>query len=360
MRYVYAIIATPTPVRFEVTGVDPGGAVTAVCHHGLGAVVSPTKCVDFRGVTRQQALPALVAHQRVVETVMERFSVLPAKFGTVLPTARRVRDLLDQGYPALRSALDTVAGTAQFEVVVTWDLAAVFREIAAEADIAAARADARRRPPEEAAAASVAVGQMVKASLERRRAALLAQLVPRLREGARDYAINPTLDDHIVANLALLLDRAGLATLDHRLAALDQQFNKQLHFRCVGPLPPYSFATVEIWAPQFTVIDAARRRLGLEEASTVQDISRTYRRLAAQVHPDVNPNGEAAQTGMAELTESFRLLSALARAQLGGRPGDAASVCRFDEPSVTASLLVSVVRSRIDEEAVHAIGDAAS
>ena len=69
------------------------------------------------------------------------------------------------------------------------------------------------------------------------------------------------MDDRMVANLALLLPKPASDALDRRLAELDEEFGSRLNFRCVGPLPPYSFATVEVNPPSFEAIDRARRGL---------------------------------------------------------------------------------------------------
>lgn len=345
MRYVYGIIATRTPVTFDAAGVDDqGGEVSTVCHRGLGAVVGPTDRADFGGMTRQEALRYLVAHQRVVERVMEQFTVVPVKFGTVLPDQTRVRRLLEEWHTLLRSTLEGLADRAQLEVVVTWDLAAVFQEIAAEEEIARAKARVAGRSPEEVAAARVAVGQLVKASLDRRQAELQNHLIPRLRDAALDLVANPLLDDHMVANVALLLDGAGREVLDRQLLELDRQFQGRLNFRCVGPLPPYSFATVEVEVPTFAAVCEARHRLGLGERATLDEIKRAYRRVAAQLHPDVNPNGENAEARMAELGEACRLLTAYGRSQVSGQRGARETMCTFDEQAVARSVLVSVVR----------------
>lgn len=345
MRYVYGIIATGRPARVDVAGVDDrGGEVFALCHDGLGAVVSSTVRADYRGMMRQEALRYLVAHQRVVESVMERFTVLPVKFGTVLSDETRVRRLLEQGYALFHSTLERLAGMAQLEVVVTWELAAVFQEIAAEEEIARAKARVAGRSPEEVAAARVAVGQLVKASLDRRRTELQNHLIPRLRDAALDLVANPLLDDRMVANVALLLDGAGREALDRQLLELDRQFQGRLNFRCVGPLPPYSFATVEVEVPTFAAVCAARHRLGLGERATLDEIKRAYRRVAAQLHPDVNPNGENAAARMAELGKACRLLTAYGRSQVSGQRGTREAVCTFDERAVARSVLVSVVR----------------
>ncbi len=96
----------------------------------------------------------------------------------------------------------------------------------------------------------------------------------------------------MVADLALLLPRGASDALDRRLAELDEEFGSRLNFRCIGPLPPYSFATVEVNLPSFEAIDRAR---GLEprEKAGLAEIKSAYRReiSASASRSDSDPSG---------------------------------------------------------------------
>ncbi|MBI4770544.1 MAG: GvpL/GvpF family gas vesicle protein [Chloroflexi bacterium] len=261
--YVYAVIPTGDEVVFdEVAGVDEHQEeVYTLPHRDIAAVVGSSPLADYRGLKRDQAARYLIAHQRVVETVMQAFPVLPVKFGTVLPGETWVLRLLAQGERLFHASLERLAGWVQMEVVVLWNLQQVFQEVGQEL-----RSNVETFQRSNVADAErVAIGRMVQASLERRRAALRDRLLPSLREVAPDLLVNPLMDDSMVANVALLVDGAGKAALDQRLALLDEEFGGRLTFRCVGPLPPYSFATVEVQLPSFEAVDDARRRLGLGE-----------------------------------------------------------------------------------------------
>jgi len=312
--YIYAIIPTGNQVIFdEVAGVDDEhDEVYTVPHHDLAAVVSDSPLADYRGLKRDEAARYLVAHQRVVEAVMHNFPALPVKFGTVLPDETWVRRLLAQGETLFRTALEKFSGLVQMEVVVLWNIEEVFQELGQEEHVAQLKAQVAGRPPEETIIERVAIGQMVHASLERRRASLRDYLIHSLRHAARDLVVNPPMGDSMVANVALLVDKMGQEALDRQLGHLDKEFEGQLTFRRVGPLPPYSFTTVEVEVPSFAVIDEARHCLGLGEMATSGEIRRAYHRLAGQLHPDHNPDDPEAEARVAELTQAYELLTAYA------------------------------------------------
>jgi len=344
--YVYGIIPAGNQVVFdEVAGVDDErDEVYTVAHRDLAAVVSASPSADYRGLKRDQAARYLVAHQRVVEAVMQVFTILPAKFGTVLPDEDSVHRLLVQGETLFRTTLEKFADLVQMEVVVLWDLQQVFQEIGQEAHIAQLKAQVEGRPPEETLIERVAVGQLVQASLEQRRTSLRDYLLYWLRKIALDSVINPSMDDSMVTNVALLVDGAEQKALDRRLELLDEEFEGQLTFRRVGPLPPYSFATVEVEVPSFEAIDEARRHLGLGETAAPGEIRRAYHQLAGQAHPDHNPDDPAAEARMTKLAHAYDLLTAYAE-NVQGSKGE--HPCTFSREAVEKTLLIAIRRQEV-------------
>jgi hypothetical protein len=344
--YIYAIIPTGDRVIFdEVAGVDDEqDEVYTVPHRDFAAVASISPLEDYRGLKRDQAARYLVAHQRVVEAVMQAFPVLPVKFGTVLPAESWVRRLLTQGEALFRTTLEKFAGLVQMEVVILWNLQEVFQEIGQEEHIAQLKAQVQGRPPEETLIERVAIGQLVQKSLEQRRASFRDYLIYSLSKVALDSVVNPPMGDNMVVNVALLVDEEGQEALGRQLELLDEEFEGQLTFRCVGPLPPYSFATVEVEVPSFEAVDEARRHLGLGETATSGEIRRAYHRLAGQMHPDHNPDNPEAEARMTELTQAYELLTAYAEnVQRSGEE----HLCTFSQEAVEQTLLIAIRRQEV-------------
>jgi hypothetical protein len=343
--YVYGVIPSADRIVFDEAGMDDDHdeVFTLPCG-ALSAVVSASPIASFAGMKRDEAARYLVAHQRVVEIVMQHFAVLPVKFGTVLPDEDAVIRMLQQGEAAFRAALARCAGLVQMEVVALWDLREVFGNIGQDPRLAAIKARIAGKPAEETAADRVEAGHLVKALLEQRRTELADHLVPPLAAVGVDHVVNPVLEDSMVANVGLLLDQGGQEALDHKLGELDRAFGGRLTFRCVGPLPPYSFATVEVHLPSPEAIGAAREQLGVGEVATLSDIKRAYYQAASAVHPDRNPDGAGAEARMSALSQGYRLLTAFAESQLACGNGRAERACAFHADAITGTVIVAVRR----------------
>jgi hypothetical protein len=308
--YVYAIVPSDDEVVFDIEGVAGfGDAIYTLPYQGLGAVVGSSPVADYRGLSRSQVAPALVTHQRVIEAIMADYAVLPARFGTVLPDEDWVYRLLRQGHAPFLRAFDELAGRVQMEVVALWALEDIFGEIAQEEPIQQAKERMAACDAQEAQAIAIAVGQMVQASVHHRRMALQERIIGSLSEITPRLIKNGWMDDSMVANVALLTDPAERCALEEQLDMLDNALEGKLTFRCIGPLPPYSFAMLEAEIPAFEDIDTARRLLGLDQTITPGGLRSAYHQIALRLHPDRNKDPDA-PTKMEEATRAHQLLSA--------------------------------------------------
>jgi hypothetical protein len=336
MTYLYSIMPASEEIDLGVVGLD-GQRVRAIVCKDLAAVVGGSPLEDYRGVGRQQAVRYLLAHQQVVEAVQRDRTVLPVKFGTVVPNEHTVCNLLAQGGSIFRDAINSLTGQVQMEVMVLWNLRDVFEALSEDDAVVRLKT---RAEVQKSLDDRIAVGKMVHDLLEQRRLALRGLIVTALQDMTRDLVINPNMDEKMVANLALLVDRDRCESLDERLQALDQEHDGLLNFRRIGPLPPYTFATVEVQVPTFEEVDKARRLLELGERHNRREIRQAYHRLAGRVHPDICPQDPEADGTVSELAGAYRLLAAYAGGSGNGEP----MVCCFDRRTVERTLVIALRR----------------
>jgi len=117
------------------------------------------------------------------------------------------------------------------------------------------------------------------------------------------------MDDKMILNCALLLDKDKENEFDQALNELNTRFNDEINFKCVGPLPPYSFSTIELKKVGYAEINEARQLLGLNEEVTIHEIKETYRQLALKFHPDNNPEDPNLKEQFEDITKAYKLLT---------------------------------------------------
>ncbi len=314
-KYIYGIIDGTNDTALGITGLGGVGSVYTRSHRGVTCVFSHYFGIEFSSMSKEEVVRGLLAHQVVVEHIMKKHTVLPVKFGTVLATPDEVQELLSRGRQQFVDTLGWIHDKVEVEVAATWDTEQVLREISTEPEIMRARDVTASGPGQRSLEERIRLGQMVKASMDRRRDSHRERMISFLKPVAVDVQPNALVSDEMVMNVAFLVERANQEEFDSRVRQLNDLFHDQINFRIIGPLPPYSFATVEVTRPNPEKIEEARQLLGLGEVISEAEVRRAYRHLAAETHPDRKPGDEMAKVQFAKLRQASDLLIAYCQGQ---------------------------------------------
>jgi hypothetical protein len=175
----------------------------------------------------------LLAHADVVEHLHEDAVVLPARFGYVLESRDEALELLQ--LPEIESLLQRHDRTCELTLKGTYE-ESVLAEVGAELQ---PLRDAYRAEP--SVEAGIALGEAVGERLAERRARDEAVVLDALRPALRDVVRSQPAGELSAFDLALLADRSEVESIEARVEDLAERLSPPLHFKLVGPLPPYSF-----------------------------------------------------------------------------------------------------------------------
>ena len=305
-NYLYGVVPSAGARDFGPIGLD-GEDVRIVSEGDLGIITSRGERIPFVEISPERTLQYLAQHQRVLEQVMVASAVIPLKFGTYAEDDGQILEILRCGRKDLAQTLGKYADKVEVDLAAFWaDLDSVLAEIARHDGVVALKArigTAGQATTEQC----VRVGQMVKTLLDQRRDQTADQLVAVLRDHWPETIVNPTKDDLMIFNAAILIGRSEQAALGDDLQQLDQRYEGRINFRCIGPLPPYSFATVDIKPLGAAQLDAARPSLGLGQSASLAEIKAVYRQLFQELHPDRNDQPQAADR-LKEICAAYELL----------------------------------------------------
>jgi hypothetical protein len=195
-------------------GLD-GAPLIAIEHDGVALVVSrhPSSFPEPTAET-------LWRYEEIVERLMSRQPILPARFGSVLGDEDEARNALCARHHELSRSLDRVRGAAELGIRATWSHAPT--------------------PPPARSGTEYMLGQLE----IRRRARRTLDLVAPLRALARASTAKLLPRPTVPLLAAYLVDRDQTADFIDLAAELDIAFEDG-ELVCTGPWPPYSFATLE-------------------------------------------------------------------------------------------------------------------
>jgi Gas vesicle synthesis protein GvpL/GvpF len=251
--YLYGIIRWPVPGGLSVlrtaAGVgDPPGEVRAVRSGDLAALVSDVSAAEMsaqgvRGMRRD-----MKAHSSVLNALAAKITVLPARFGVVLPDERAlIAEFLDPRRGALEEYLDRLDGTVEVTLRASYIEEQVLRElVSAQPELAGGRVARRGRSASMATESRIELGRQIAAAIQDLKDRDARFLLEVLTPVAHDVRIGKPLTDLMVLNASFLVERAMLTKFDRTLEIATPEVGHRMTFDCVGPLPPFSFVDLRL------------------------------------------------------------------------------------------------------------------
>ncbi len=282
-----------------------------VIFQDISAVVSDSEVVDYSHMPKDTLARLLVSHQQLIEKVMAKHTIIPMRLGTFAGSDEEVREILAKGYKTIKDILARSENCIEIDVVATLnDFNSFLREEVSEADeIKQFKQSLTGKKGGVTVDDQMRIGVLVKRYLDKKKAEYADQIQNALSEIAQNFKAHDLMDDTMVLNTAFLMDKNKQKDFEQKLDHINNRFEEKLNFRCVGPLPPYSFYTLEIKKAQFEEINWAREKLGLkDDFITAIEIKKAHRRTAMTCHPDKNPNTPDIEQKFDEMTRAYRIL----------------------------------------------------
>jgi hypothetical protein len=236
--YVYGVLPAGVRTGDRVTSASLGGSVRTLEAGPLAALVEQIE--DERDLgTRED----LVAHSAVLNEVAEATTVVPLRFGTVLPGSTAVTDeLLNLRRDELVAMLDALQDTTQFVLRARYELDDLLREVVAtNPEVGELRERTSGLPEDAAYYDRVRLGELVAGEVASRRDAEAQVLLDALIPLAVEHVVKePSGMDH-------LLDCSFRVRLDQRAdfeMAAERQAERlagRAQLRLIGPTAVYDF-----------------------------------------------------------------------------------------------------------------------
>jgi len=318
-KYIYGIINSQGLSR-EKTSVQTGGVTTCekvytISYRDISAVIEDSEIIDYTHMLKDAVARQLVRHQQVIERIIPEHTIIPMRLGTYTCDETEVRDILNKGYRVIKEIFAKISDKIEIDIACTWsDFNSVLKEVGEEREIKEFKERLLSNPKGILVDDQMKVGVMVKKVLDKKREECAFEIQNALKSVSQDSKIHELMDDKMVMNCAFLIEKVKHEDFDRKLEELNAKFAEKLNFRCVGPLPPYSFYTLEIKRMDFREVDWARKKFGLNDFTTKDEIRKVHKKLAVSVHPDKNPNIPGIEREFDNATRAYKILVDYCRA----------------------------------------------
>lgn len=242
--YIYGVIETRHDLRFPISGLFEEEVFTVGCQD-LAMVVSRYDADDHGKITGTRK--NLLAHQKVAELVMQEYTLLPVRFGTIAEGTDDIQNMLMRQQPLFVKNLRELDYKVELGVKIIWsDMKAIYDEIIR--DNAAIRTAKSRLEiqPGQPTSALIEIGKMVEDALLAKKEEESTYAMEWLGQGALQAKTLENIGENMFLNASFLVSKGMENNFDHLVTELANKLGERVTMRYVGPLPPYNFVDLSI------------------------------------------------------------------------------------------------------------------
>jgi len=301
MIYVYGIASGCSEIDLDIKGIR-GEGISRITWGGLSVIVS-------RLPDKEVSLEEARNHEMVLQNLIEEGStVVPMSFGFSLSDEEAVMNLLEKGSDVFRDALNRIRDSIQVDLKASWENGAM-QEALRDEEIKRLLAEKKEKPND--INLKIELGRKVSELLSQKKGEILPEIL-RLRDLAEEFKGKNTKEKGVILSSSLLLSRANKSQFLDEMKELDEQLKGLVQIEAVLPLPPYDFVGIKIEKPEFRELDEARRILGLDVETDLEEVEAAFNRLVKKHHPDKSSNPNA-QNRFEEIRGAYRTLRSFYR-----------------------------------------------
>lgn len=292
-------------IELEKMGLD------VVQHEKILAVVEKRTHISLTHANKEMLARLLLSHQRTLEKLMEAgFSMLiPVRLGTWAKDKSEIRRILEKAYPICTDVLGKISNKIEIDVVATWgSFADVLQEISVDKDVFELKKKLMNQGNSVLVSDQMQMGKLVKAKLDEKAETIRQRIKESLGPYYHELKCHEVMQDQMAANIAFLISKNKVNSFEEALGQLDQELKGKLNFRCVGPLPCYSFYTLEIVELDFEQIEQAKNELGINTKASSAEIRKAYLNKVRSTHPDVH-SGDGNEAYFTALRHAYEVIN---------------------------------------------------
>ena len=242
-KYIYCIIASKEAESFGPMGIGGrGDEMSAIVYDDIAAVVSNSPIISY-SVSRENML----AHEKAIEEVMKKYTVLPVRFCTIAQDADKVKKILEKEHDKFTEVLKNMEGKKELGLKAIFKEEVIYKEIVEKyEDIKKLKKALSSEPPAKTYYLRVEVGRKVEAALQEQKDIYKEEILNTLSPLAQDTKVNTTYGELMIISAAFLVENAKEAEFDQNVQALGDKYGDKIKFKYVGTLPPFNFVNLVI------------------------------------------------------------------------------------------------------------------
>ncbi len=307
--YIYGFV--PTHCFDAVRDLVLESGIYSIEYSGISAVVSDTRDEKLEYLDREALAYLLVDHQKKLEKLMSSgcSEVIPAQLGTIVSSGNDVIKILKNGFDIIKDVFGSIGTVEEFDLVAVWnDFPDFIRRISDTPQIRLMKEEIAKKNVYEQAD-SIQIGKLIKKKIDEKNNKVNSDVINTLMPYCLGVKKHETMNDEMPVNSAFLVKKENKDVYMDSIDQLDIKYADQLNFKIVGPLPCYSFYTLECKALDKDEIEKAKAVLGIDVSLSEAGLKKAYRLKAGLTHPDkYSESSQNSTDGFIIINHAYKIL----------------------------------------------------
>jgi hypothetical protein len=287
--YIYGVV--PNFFGKEMYRSLEKSGVYAITYKNISGFVSicDIRAIDYSD--RESLGYLVVHHQQIIEELQSiGFSILiPIKLGTIVDSEEDVVKILSMGYDLIIETFKKTQFYTEIDLAITWaDFSGTLKEISGDHIDSEVNETIINNDDKLDNDGHLNTWGLIKSKLKDLNTKMELNILEYLSPISLDIKPHDVMNYQMISNSAFLINRSDQKEFEQLVRNLDKDYKGKLNFKMVGPLPCYSFFTIEIEELNPENVFQANIELGLKEETSEQAIKKAYLKKAKLFHPDVN------------------------------------------------------------------------
>ena len=282
--------------------------------NNLSAILYPATFEENDLFDKNKLVCLLKTYQHALESIRPNGTIIPIQLSTLSLKDTEIRQILNNYYDPLHALIKVLKDKEEFEVQVRWnDLSQVLKSLSTSQEFI--NSLKTRLGSETKTSVQVEdqlyAGKLLANALEEKRKKIAEETIAALGPYSFNFKTLPITEESLAAHISFLVDSSKEEVFYNELDKFSEsgEYGQILKFRSVGPLVPYSYATISITYLSSADIENFKSLLNLQDDLLSERILKhQMRELALIYHPDKDKSKEEI---FKKMIDAYKLLSAL-------------------------------------------------
>jgi hypothetical protein len=285
--YIFGVV--PNFYKMEMFGSLKKSGLFSIIYKGISAIVCNCKSRNTDDLKRDSVGYLMSRHKDIIKAIQnEGFNILiPVNPGTISDSKADVLRILQAGYNLIIETLKLSQFRTEMNLIVSWtDFPGTLKDIVSEQKVIMQKNETADNSEINERDEKFKVMTLINSRLEEKNEKVELSILEYLAPLSLNIRSHDIMSCQVITNSAFLIYNTDVEEFEEMVNNLDRESNGIMNFKIKGPLPCFSFYTIQVEELNKEKLLQANIELGIQEKTSESGIKKAYKRKIELLRSD--------------------------------------------------------------------------